>query len=150
MCRNYKSGNKCIHGKNCLYRHADGEEKPSKRSKSESTQRAVAILKEKKSPRLCMSKFRCKKVYSSECWANEIERFDGPGTKFKFGKEKGHLEAFSKNTNLMSEILARPVLRKEYLRNSHDKKSTSAKQHRIWRENFLGSRSRTKLRFILM
>ena len=48
VCRGYKSGNRCIHGNNCLYRHADGEEKPSKRSKSESTQEAVAILKEKK------------------------------------------------------------------------------------------------------
>ena len=49
VCRNYKSGNRCIHGNDCLYRNADGEEKPSKRSKSESTQGAVAILKEKRS-----------------------------------------------------------------------------------------------------
>ena len=48
VCRNHKSGNRCIHGNNCMYRHADGEEKPSKRSKSESTQGAVAILTEKK------------------------------------------------------------------------------------------------------
>ena len=34
-------------GNSCLYRHADGEEKPSKRSKSESAQGAVSILKEK-------------------------------------------------------------------------------------------------------
>ena len=33
---------------NCLCLHADGEEKPSKRSKSESTPGAIAILKEKK------------------------------------------------------------------------------------------------------
>ena len=48
MCRNYKSGNRCIQGNNCLYRHADGEEKPSKRSKSESTRGTVAILTEEK------------------------------------------------------------------------------------------------------
>ena len=48
VCRKYKSGNRCIYGNNCLYRHADGEEKPSKRSKCESTQGALAILKEKK------------------------------------------------------------------------------------------------------
>ena len=47
VCRIYKFGIRCIHGSNCLYRHADSEEKPSKRSKSESTQGAVAILKEK-------------------------------------------------------------------------------------------------------
>ena len=49
VCRNYTSGNRCIHGSDCLYRHADGEEKPSKKSKQESTQVAVAILKEKRS-----------------------------------------------------------------------------------------------------
>ena len=45
VCREYKSGNRCIYGNHCSYQHADGEEKPSKRSKSESTQGAVAILK---------------------------------------------------------------------------------------------------------
>ena len=48
MCRDNKFGNRCIYGSNCLYRNADGEEKPSKKSKTESTQGAVAILKEKK------------------------------------------------------------------------------------------------------
>ena len=48
MCRNYKSGNRCIHGNNCLYRHAGGEEKPSKKSKKEGTQGAVAFLEERK------------------------------------------------------------------------------------------------------
>ena len=33
VSRNDKSGNGCIHGHRCQYRHADGEEKPSKRSK---------------------------------------------------------------------------------------------------------------------
>ena len=47
LCRSYKSGNGCTHGHRCQNRHADGEEKPSKRSKKEGTQGAVAILKEK-------------------------------------------------------------------------------------------------------
>ena len=34
VCRNYQSGNGCIHGHRCLYRHAEGEEKPSKKSKN--------------------------------------------------------------------------------------------------------------------
>ena len=74
MCRNYKSGNRCIHGNNCLYRHADGEEKPSKKSKKESTQGAVAVLRQKRGPRLCVSKFGAKEVYSAESWANEMTR----------------------------------------------------------------------------
>ena len=82
-CRNYKSGNRCIHGSNCLHRHADGEEKPSKKSKKESTQGEVAILKEKKGPRLCISKFRSKEVYSAKNWANEIERFGGTRNKIR-------------------------------------------------------------------
>ena len=45
VCRNYKSESRCIYGIDCLCRHADGEEKPSKRSMKESTQGAVAILK---------------------------------------------------------------------------------------------------------
>ena len=48
VCRDYKSGNRCIYGSNCLYRHADGEEKPSKKSKKESTQGAVAKKKRSK------------------------------------------------------------------------------------------------------
>ena len=66
--------------------------------------------------------------------------------KFKFGKEKGHLEALSKMVNLMSEILARRSLRKEHLTRPHDKKSTPAKQRGIWREKYISSRPRTKLR----
>ena len=30
VCRNYKSGNRCIHGNNCLYRHADGDKNLAK------------------------------------------------------------------------------------------------------------------------
>ena len=48
MCHSYTSGNRFIYGHRCQYRHADGEEKPSKRSKKESTQGAVAILRQKK------------------------------------------------------------------------------------------------------
>ena len=50
VCRDHKSGNICIYDNNCLYRHADGEETLSKRSKREreSTRGAVAILRQKK------------------------------------------------------------------------------------------------------
>ena len=48
VCRNYKSESRCISGNHCLFRHAEGEEKPSKRSKKESTQGAVAIVKRRK------------------------------------------------------------------------------------------------------
>ena len=46
-CGDYKSGKRCIYGNCCLYRHAGGEEKPSKKWKKESTQGAVATLRQK-------------------------------------------------------------------------------------------------------
>ena len=133
MCRDYKSGNRCTYRSDCLYRHADGEEKPIKKSKKESTQGAVAILKEK---------IQSKEVYSAESWANENERFDGTHhiilrthlVRNSNSGKNGHLETISKKVNLMSEILARPSLRKKHLRKPQDKKSVPAKQHGIWRE----------------
>ena len=49
VCLTFKSEIGCSYGKRCLYRHVDAEEKPSKRSKKEGTQGAVAILDPKKS-----------------------------------------------------------------------------------------------------
>ena len=80
VCRNHKSGNRCIHVNNRRYRHADGKEKPSKRSKSESTQGAVAILTE--SPRLCISKFRSKEVYSAKPGQTRLNASAGHALKF--------------------------------------------------------------------
>ena len=53
-----------------------------------------------------------------------------------------------KKVKLMNVISARRSLRKEHLRKPHDKKSTPAKQHGIWREKYVSTRSRTKLRFV--
>ena len=44
----------------------------------------------------------------------------------------------------MSEILARRSLRTEHLRRPHDKKSTPAKQHGIWREKCISSKAEDK------
>ena len=49
VCRKYKSGNRCTHGKNCLYRHADGGEKPSKKSKKEVLKEQLPFGKKKRS-----------------------------------------------------------------------------------------------------
>ena len=47
----------------------------------------------------------------------------------------------------MSEILARPSLRKEHLRKPQDKKNVPAKQHGIRREKYISSRPRKKATF---
>ena len=52
--------------------------------------------------------------------------YDASGTKLKF-EEGGNLEALAKKVNLMSEILARPVLRNNRLRKPHDKQIATAK-----------------------
>ena len=139
MCRDYESGNRCILGSKCLYRHADGEEKPSEKSKKESTQGAVAILKGRKVHCVSQNSGPQKSILRKagqtrlNASAGHTIKFSGAlGTKFKFGKEKGHLEALSKKVNLMSEILARPSLRKEHLRKPQDKKNVPAKQHGVW------------------
>ena len=43
----------------------------------EGIQGTVAFMRRKKSPRLCMSKFRSKEVYSAESWRIGIARFGG-------------------------------------------------------------------------
>ena len=109
----------------CLFPHAE----------SERTQGSVVILKEKKRSRLCISRLRSNEFYSSASWRIGIERFGGTHLKFsgctwyeiEFGKEKGNLEALSKKAHLMSEILARLVLRRNTLRKRHDKQIVLAK-----------------------
>ena len=74
--------------------------------------------------------------------------WDASGTKQKFGKEKGNLEELSKKMNLMSEILARPVLRNNHLRKPHDKQVVPAKWRGIWRESMHNAeQGRLKLRW---
>ena len=96
MCRGYKSRNRCIYGRRCLFRHAD-EKKPSARSRKAVTQEAAAILREKKSPRMCISKLRSNEFYSSETWrklglnasaGHTWKSQEAPGTKLEFGKER--------------------------------------------------------------
>ena len=63
VCRNYKSGNRCIHGDNCLYRHAGW---------TPETQKIVCLL--------WIRELQC------TCWAREIQAqmkwilYEGPET----------------------------------------------------------------------
>ena len=134
MCRNYKSESRWIYGSNCLFRLADGEEMPSKRSKKESAQGAVAFLKQRK-VQGCVSQNSDPK--------KSILR--------KAGQLKENASVvLSKKVTLMSEILARLSLKKEHLRRPHDKKIAPAKQRGICREQHTSSKPIIKLRFILL
>ena len=131
MCRNYKSGSRC-----CLYRH----EKPSKRLKSESTQGAVAILKEEKVQGCVSLNSDPKKSTLRKAGQMSLNASEGHALKFsgrtwyevqireRKGPSRGVIQ---KKVNSMNEILARRSLRKEHLRKPHDKKNMPAKQHGI-------------------
>ena len=60
--------------------------------------------------------------------AGHTRKFSGcTRYEIEFGKEKGNLEALSQKVNLVSEILARPVLTNNHLRKPHDKQIVPAK-----------------------
>ena len=92
----------------------------SARSRKEGTQGAVAVLREKKSPRLHLknsdpinSTLRKAGELGLNAPAGHTMKFSGrTWYELIFGKEKGNLEALSRKVNLMSEILARPFLRR--------------------------------------
>ena len=99
VCRNFTSESHCIYGNHCLFRHADGEEKPRKRSKKESIWGTVAVLKHKK-VKGCVSqnsdpkKSIIRKAGQTRVNASAghtVNSQDAPGTKFEFGKPKGQL-----------------------------------------------------------
>ena len=109
-------------------------------SRKEGTQGAVAILKKKKKEsKVVYLKTQIQWILCYGKLENEIERFGGThheilGMHLVFGKEKGNLKELSKKVNLMSEILARLVLRNEHPRKPHDKQIVTAKWRAIWRE----------------
>ena len=140
--------NRCICGHRCLFRLADGEKKPSARSRKRRYWRS-SCYSEGKKVQGCVSQnsdpMNSILREAGELWLNAsaehtMKFSEARGTKLKFGKEKGNLEALSKRVKLMSEILARPVLRNEHLRKPHDKQIVPAKQRGIWREKCTSSK----------
>ena len=153
---NYKSGNRFIHGNNCLHRHADGEEKPSKSSKCDSTQRAVAILTEEKKAQGCGSQNSDpKKVYSAE---NEVERFGGTRiqilrTHLVRSSNPGKKRAISRRYPKGEPHERNPCAPKFEERTPEEtsRKGDSARKA-AWdlARKCTSSRPRTKLRFVLL
>ena len=112
VCRGYKSGNRCFHG----YPQREVEKKVLKKQ--------LPFWGKKKS-KVVYPKHSANEFHSTESWRIGIELFGGIHLKFsgctwyeiEFGKEKGNLEALSEKAILMSEILARPVVRRTTWRN---------------------------------
>ena len=96
VCRGCKSGNRCICGIRCLFRHAHGEKKPSARPKKEGTQGAVDILRQG-NPRLCILKTQIQWILfhgKLKNWDWTLRRDpprsfqDAPGTKLNSGEKR--------------------------------------------------------------
>ena len=77
VCRNYKSGNGCIHGQRCHYRRADGKEKPSKRSKKDCTQGEQLPFWERIVQGCVSPNSDPKKSIPRKAWELRLERFGG-------------------------------------------------------------------------
>ena len=129
VCRGCKSGNRCIHGYRCLFRHADGnKETQSEVEKNKGSQGSVPILKEKKRPRLCIS--NSDHMNSIPRKAEELGLNASAGHTMKFlvctwnknwirkkKRQSGGIIQKGEPVTLVSEILARPVLRRNTWRN---------------------------------
>ena len=107
---------RCIHGYRRSWLSSDGKSNLSTRSRRRYS-RSSCYSNGKKSPRLCISgsdpmNSILRKVEELGLNGKHQKILRCTWYKTEFGREKGNLEALSKKVNLMSEILARPVLRR--------------------------------------
>ena len=125
-------------------------------SKRESTQGAVAILKETKVQGCVSKNSDPKKRKAGQTRLNASARhaikFSGHvWYEVQIREKRAISRRYPKKVNLMSEILARRSLRKEHLRKPHDKKSKPAKKHGFLARKILKLKTpRTRLRSILL
>ena len=107
-------GNWCICGIRCLFSTCWMRSNLSAGSRKEGTQGTVAVVRQKTNVQGCVSQdsdpvssfLRKDEELGLNASAGHTRNSqDASGTKLKLGKEKGNLEAWSKEVNLMSEIL---------------------------------------------
>ena len=110
----YKSGNRCICGIRCFFFDMLMRSNLSAGSRKEGTQGTVAVVREKTNVQGCVSQDsdpvssvlrKVEELGLNASAGHTRNSQDASGTKLKLGKEKGNLEAWSKEVNLMSEIL---------------------------------------------
>ena len=131
VCRGYKSGNRCIYGHRCLFRHADGERKPQREFEKKKVLKEQVRLWEEKTSKVVYLKTQIQRILFYGKWKNWdwTLRRDTPWNSWDASGTN-----YPKKANLMSEILARSVLRNEHLRKPHDKQMVTAKLRGICRE----------------
>ena len=137
VCRGYKSG-KLVHLWHSLpfFSAFWMRSNLSAGSRKEGTQGTVAVVREKTNVQGCVSQdsdpvssfLRKDEELGLNASAGHTRNSqDASGTKLKLGKEKGNLEAWSKEANLLSEILRARFLRNGHLRKPRDKQIVTAK-----------------------
>ena len=108
-----------IYGKRCRFRHGEGEEIPSKKSKKSGGKGSVALLKEP-TQMSCVSRSSSEKVFSTTRRKIGIEAHRqillGHVAPKKIWKERIHREESLKSVKLMSVILALLSLRRGHKR----------------------------------
>ena len=136
VCRGYKSG-KQVH----LWHSLPSfdmltRSNLSAGSRKEGTQGTVAVVREKTKVQGCVSQdsdpvssiLRKDEELGLNASAGHTRSSqDASGTKLKFGKEKGNLEAWSQKGEPHERNPSRPVLRNEHLRKPRDKQIVTAK-----------------------
>ena len=129
VCRRYKSGNRCSLPMSASW----WWEQPQLEVENKVLKDKLLFWKKEKNVQgKCISKFRSNEFCSTESWRMVIAGHtrnsqDAPGTKLSSGKKWAIWRHYPKTANLMSEILARPVLRKKHLGKPHNKLIVTAK-----------------------
>ena len=132
----------CIYGDKCHFRHVEG--KPSKKSKKGGAKGSVAQLKE--SVQLgCVSQ----DPYPRKSILRESGKIGNRNTPSNSPKGTWH-QIIIRERRCPSRGIIQKCAPQHHTRKPCTKKGASAKQHRIWRNIFTGSRIRTMLRSVLL
>ena len=96
-----------------------------------------------------------KSVYVSSTWSFRIktrrQSLQGHVTLLLIlGKERVHRKGSSKSVRFKKRCPCTPKFREDHMRKPCTKKDAPVEKHGIWRNIFISSRIRTKLRFILL
>ena len=134
VTHSYKSGNGCIYGHGCQYRHADGEKEPSKRSNKKSTQGAVAVLRQNKVQGCVSQNSDPKKSVLRK--AGEVRLNASAGHTTKFSGRTWYEIRIRDRQGPSRGVIQEGEPRNEHLRMPQDKKIVTAKQRGIWREKY--------------
>ena len=147
-----------MYGNNCMYRHAYGEEKPSKKSKKESTRGKVAILKEKKNQGCASQNSGPTKSILGNAEQTRLNASAGHSMKFsgrtwyeiQIWERKGPSQGVIQKGELDERNPCVPKFDERTLEETSRKEECARKAAWNLAKKYISSRPRTKLRFIIL